>query len=75
MKSVWVCLTLLLFGYTNATARAVSVHTKKEVETIRQLRAMRLPTTDELESRPPAQIPGLLRLLNHELRALIIEDL
>ena len=28
-----------------------------------------------MESGPPAKVPGLLKLLNHELRALIAEDL
>jgi hypothetical protein len=42
---------------------------------IRQLRAIGVPPTDELEAGPPAKVPGLLRLLNKELKALIVEDL
>ena len=45
------------------------------METIQQLRAIGLPNSTDLESGPPDKVPGLLRLLNQELKALIVEDL
>jgi hypothetical protein len=75
IRPLWVCLTLVLFACSNLAARPVSPHAQKAVETIQQLRAIGLPNSNELESGPPAKVPGLLRLLNQELRALIVEDL
>lgn len=75
MKTIWVCFTFFLFACTNLAAEQVSPHAKKAVETIQQLRAIGLPDSNELESGPPAKVPGLLRLLNQELKALIVEDL
>src|SRR5208282_2425025 len=59
----------------NVAARPVSLHAQKAVEAIQQLRAIGLPNSNELESGPPAKVPGLLRLLNQELKALIVEGL
>ena len=56
-------------------ARPVSSHARGAVHTIRELRAVGLPGPEELRNGPPAKVPGLLRLLNRELRALIIETL
>lgn len=75
MKSLLVCLTLFLLACTNPAAQQVSPHAQKAVETIQQLRAIGLPNLNDLESGPPAKVPGLLRLLNQELKALIVEDL
>jgi hypothetical protein len=72
---VWVLITLALFACTNLAARPVSSHAQKVVETIQQLREIGLPNSNELEPGPPAKVPGLLRLLNQELKALIVEDL
>jgi len=73
MRRIWVWLSLVLFTCPNLAARPISPHAQKAVETIRQLRAIGLPI--DLESGPPDKVPGLLRLLNQELKALIIEDL
>jgi hypothetical protein len=75
MRLLWVCLTLVLFASANSAARPVSPHAQNAVETIQKLRAIGLPNSNELESGPPAKVPGLLRLLNQELKALIVEDL
>jgi hypothetical protein len=74
-RPLWVCLSLAPFACTNLAARSVSPHAQKAVETIQQLRSIGLPNANDLESGPPAKVPGLLRLLNHELKALIVEDL
>lgn len=75
MRPVWVCFTFVLFACPNLTARPVSPHARKVVATIQQLRAIGLPNSSDLELGPPAEVPGLLRLLNQELKALIVEDL
>jgi len=75
MRAIWVCLILVFLACTNLTASSVSPHAQKAAETIRQLRAIGLPNSSDLESGPPARVPGLLRLLNQELKALIVEDL
>jgi hypothetical protein len=75
MRPILVCLTLVLFTSANSAARPVSPHAQKAVETIQQLRAIGLPNSNDLESGPPAKVPGLLRQLNQELKALIVEDL
>jgi|HubBroStandDraft_6_1064221.scaffolds.fasta_scaffold235534_1 hypothetical protein len=72
---IWVFVALALFACTNLAARPVSPHAQKAVETIQQLRAIGLPNSNDLESGPPAKVPALLRLLNQELKALIVEDL
>lgn len=56
-------------------AQQVSPHARNAVETIRQLRSIGLPEPDELDLGPPPKVPGLLRRLNQELRALIVDDL
>jgi hypothetical protein len=75
MKPLCVCLALGLLTSARLGASRVSPHAQKAVETIRQLRAIGVPATDELEAGPPAKVPGLLRLLNQELKELIVEDL
>ncbi len=75
MRRIWVCLGVVLFACTNLIAHPVSPHAQKAVETIQQLRAIGLPNSTDLESGPPDKVPGLLRLLNQELKALIVEDL
>jgi hypothetical protein len=74
MRPLWVCLTLFFFACTSVPAHPVSPHAQKAVETIQQLRAIGLPNSNDLESSPPAKVPGLLRLLNQELKGLIVED-
>ena len=71
-----VCLTVVVLTCSHASwAQQVSPHAQKAVETIRQLRTIPVPDSIELEEGPPARVPGLLRQLNRELRALVIEDL
>jgi len=49
---------------------------KKAAETIRQLRAIGMPSTRAEENRmPPSQVPALLRNLNTELQGLIVSVL
>lgn len=75
MRRIWVCLSLILLACTNLSARSVSPHAQKAVEAIRQLRAIGLPNIIDSESGPPDKVPGLLRLLNQELKALVVEVL
>lgn len=75
IRTRWLCLTLGLFTSTGLSARAISPHAQKAAETIRQLRAIGLPNSEDLQTGPPPKVPGLLRVLNQELKALIVEDL
>jgi hypothetical protein len=78
MRAIWASLILNLLGCTVLIAQPVSGHAQKAVETIQQLRAIGFPnsyTSIDLEAGPPAKVPGLLRGLNQELKALIVEDL
>jgi hypothetical protein len=58
-----------------AIAEPVSPHAREAVQTILQLRAIGLPDPESIQNGPPANVPGLLRRLNRELRDLIIETL
>jgi hypothetical protein len=70
------CLTIFVLTCSHlSSAQQVSPHAQKAVETIRQLRAIPLPESDQLQAGPPPRVPGLLRQLNQELKALIVEDL
>lgn len=74
MRRVLVCTALgLLPG--GLSASPVSPHAHQAVEIIQQLRDIGLPRSDDFQAGPPAKVPGLLRLLNQELKALIVEDL
>ena len=53
----------------------MSTHAREAVQTIRELRAIELPDPADIENGPPPKVPGLLRQLNHQLRALIIDTL
>ena len=76
MRKLRLAFLLSTFLLCHAvSAREVSDHARKAVEAIRQLRAIGVP--DSMEDAPsvPAKVPGLLRTLNKELRALIVEYL
>ena len=75
MKAGSTIFALFLLASTNAAAQQVSPYAQKAVQTIGQLRAIGLPANDDYESGPPEKVPSLLRLLNQELKALIVEDL
>ena len=75
MKANSIFLILFLLVSTNAVAQRVSPHARKAVQTIQQLRAIGMPEADDVDPVPPPKVPSLLRLLNQELRALIVEDL
>ena len=75
MKAGSTILAVFLLASTNAAAQQVSPHAQKAVQTILQLRAIGLPANDDYASGPPEKVPSLLRLLNQELQALIVEDL
>ena len=76
MKLRWAFLLGAFLLSQTAAAREVSEHARKAVEAIRQLRVIGLPADfAEDVSGPPARVPGLLKTLNQELRALIIEYL
>jgi len=74
-KSTIVFLAALLLVSGTASAREVSSHARKAVEAIRQLREIGLSDSAGNASTPPARVPALLRTLNQELRALIVEYL
>src|SRR5262249_13976685 len=55
--------------------REVSEHARKAVAAVRQLREIGLPECVEDTPGPPPRVPGLLRTLNTELRAMVVEYL
>ena len=64
---------LLVCG--SVSASDVSTHARNAVDAIRQLREIGMPNAEHPEAGPPSKVPGLLKKLNSELRALIIEAL
>jgi len=77
-------MVVIRFAFSLATVLTVcppiipgplSSHAREAVQTIRELRAIGLPGPDDLENGPPAEVPGLLRRLNQELRELVVETL
>jgi len=75
MRTVSVALALTLFAFHNLAAQQVSPHARNAVTAIQQLRLIGVPNSNELENGPPSYVPGLLRRLNQELKALIVDDL
>jgi hypothetical protein len=65
-------LALILLTSYGLRANPISIHARKAVETMQQLRTIGVP---KFEAGPPAKVPGMLRLRKQELKALIIEDL
>ncbi len=74
MRQIWLCMVVVALTGTFTGVHEVSSRAKKTIETIRELRAIGVPDDYE-RTNPPAKVPGLLRALNKELRALIAEDL
>ena len=74
MKSVSCWIVVLFMASTPARAAEVSLHARKAVEAIQQLRAIPIDHSGR-DSGPPGKVPGLLRNLNAELKALIVENL
>jgi hypothetical protein len=64
-----------LLECTQLHAQRVSSHAREAVQTIRELRAVELPDSVNIENGPPLKVPGLLRQLNRQLRALVIDTL
>jgi len=75
MRLILVCPAILLLTCTNLSAQSVSPAARKAVQTIHKLRAIDVPNSQDTDSGPPLKVPSLLRQLNQELRALIIDDL
>ncbi len=74
MRRTWLCIVAAALTETFTVGHQVSPHAKKAVETIGELRAIGVHDDDE-RTDPPPKVPGLLRTLNKELEALIVEDL
>jgi hypothetical protein len=68
-------VALFLLASSQVDAQQVSTHAREAVQTIRELRAIELPDRSVIENGPPHQIPGLLRKLNRQLLALVIDTL
>lgn len=75
MRPILVCPAILLLTCTNLSAQSVSPAARKAVQTIQKLRAIDVPNSQDSDSGPPLKVPSLLKQLNQELRALIIDDL
>ena len=75
MRPIAFWLTIAALSGNHASAQQISPHARKAVETIQQLRAIALPNSSDFEMGPPAKVPGLLRQLNQELKALVVDDL
>jgi len=55
--------------------KSVSPRAQETVQTIQELRAIGLPNFEAGQNGPPAKVPGLLRKLNGQLKALITDTL
>lgn len=75
MKLTLLCCATLLLACTDLNAQSVSRPARRAVQTIQKLRAIDAPSSPDLDAGPPSKVPYLLRQLNQELKALIIEDL
>jgi hypothetical protein len=75
MKSSLAFFVFVFLACQTASAREVSDHARKAVEAIQQLRSVGLPDFEDDHKTPRAKVPQLLRSLNKELRALIVEEL
>jgi len=75
MRANLICLAILFLACTNLNAQPVSPTARKVVQTIQKLRAMDVPHSRDLDNGPPPKVPALLKQLNQELKALIIEHL
>jgi hypothetical protein len=73
MKPALMWPAVLLFACSNLNAQSGSA--RKAVQTIQKLRAIDAPNSRDIDTGPPGKVPYLLRQLNQELKALIIEDL
>ncbi|HSY90507.1 MAG TPA: hypothetical protein VK812_04000 [Candidatus Binatus sp.] len=71
----FVTLIALLLACARLSGQNGSAHAQSAVEAIQQLRAIGLPDIEGGQTGPPARVPGLLRQLNQQLRALITETL
>jgi hypothetical protein len=71
----FVSLAAILLVCAQLKAQNVSLHAEEAVQTIRKLRAVGLPDFENGPSGPPARVPGLLRQLNLQPRALITDTL
>jgi hypothetical protein len=71
----FLILAMTLLGCLPAEGKSVSPQAQEAVQTIQELRAIGLPNFEAGESGPPARVPGLLRKLNGQLRALITDTL
>jgi hypothetical protein len=74
MRPVLVAPILFLTSW-NLNAQSVSPAARKAVQVIEKLRSIDAPSSRDLDVGPPSKVPYLLRQLNQELKALIIEDL
>jgi hypothetical protein len=68
-------VAVFLLASTRLDAQRVSTRAREAVQTIRELRAIGLPDREDIENGPPPKVPGLLRQLNRQLRALVVERL
>jgi hypothetical protein len=75
MRRIATCLAGFLFSGVPLGAQQVSRHAEKAVQAIRELRAIGVPQFGNDDFTPSPKVPPLLRQLNQELKALIIEDL
>src|SRR5580704_8529707 len=65
-------LIFLLSSGVQLPAQDASRHAQACVKVIQELRSIPLPKANFVPVAPPARVPGLLRLLNQELRDLIV---
>jgi len=75
MRANLICLAILFLARTNLNAQPVSPTAQKVVQTIQKLRAMDVPHSRDLDIGPPPRVAALLKQLNQELKALIVEYL
>jgi hypothetical protein len=75
MSRLVLTVTLVILSCASLPAQEASAPAHEAVKTISELRKIEVPKLDGLRAGPPPQVPGLLRQLNLQLRALIVNTL
>ena len=70
-----LCLATIVLACIQVAGQTISQQAQETSQTIQELRTIGLPDFEAGQSGPPARVPGLLRILNKQLRTLISNTL